>query len=444
MIHDQTRLPPQDLDAERGTLGSILLYGELYADVGQLLVGGDFYLDAHTQIFAACGRLHKKQVAIDAVTVADELQRFNKYDEIGGQSYLLQILDAVPHAAHAQHYAGIVREKAKRRALIYAAGQMMVDGYESVHDADTLLQEADSTIVALMGDRCSNEPVTCARAMADLLNELDQQKPAATRIPTGLHEVDSILAGGIPAGSLAILGAATSVGKSAMAGNNIAPSGAAHHHTLIISREMPAREYFGRIAVSQSSMTRREMEEAVAAGDTQAMIDHIQRISGLPISVDDTSRIFADVQTTIRRSVRKHATKLVIIDYLQLLVPNDRRVPRHEQIGQMTGGLKQLAIELDIAVVALSQLSRAANERGVRPQLHHLRESGSIEQDADIAMLLSRDEGATEATLHIAKQRGGKTGVVQLAWIPQLCRFESITREWYQSGGSDDLDGNYS
>lgn len=439
MISTVTRLPPQDLDAERGVLGSVMLFGDMVGDVSGIVQAADFYLSAHQSVFAAILKLGEAGTGgIDALTVSAELERLGQLSEIGGNEYLIQLVESVPHAAHAKYYAELVREKSRLRTVIYTAGQLMRDAYESTEDADTLLRSADSELMKLIGESRGNEPVECTAAIAEFSSDLENRQANGTRLATGLSEVDRLLSGGLPSGCLTILGAGTSVGKSALA-VNIAGHVGSRQHTLIFSLEMSAKEYFARLATSVSRIPLTDMERAIETGETSHLSDQLSRVAELQITVDHRSRSLTDIVSRIRGSVRARGTKLVVLDYLQLVTPTDRRTARHEQIGQISGTLQALSAELDISIIALSQLSRAANEDGVRPALHHLRESGSIEQDAAIVLLLSRKRNSTDAVLEVAKHRGGPTGIVSLTWRPDICRYDSTVSDWCDTSNFDPL-----
>ncbi len=433
------KLPPQDLDAERGELGSVLLFGEIYPEVARITTADDFYLDSHKQIFRSLGRLHDQGIAIDALTVFADLERHGADEAAGGAAYLVKVMESVPHAAHAQYYARIVREKSKLRSLIYAGTELLRDAYDSSDDADTLLRTADNAIMGLITSGRGNEPVRAIQGAATFSAALENRNVNGTRLATGFQDADFPLKGGLPTGCLTLLGAGTGVGKTALAGN-MALSISRDHEVLVVSLEMSSAEYYGRIASALSRMPVEAMEAAVDSGETSSLTDHLHRMSHLRMAIDDRSRSMVEIQSQIRCSVRKYGTKLVVIDYLQLVIPPDRRVARHEQIGQISGALKALAMELDISILALSQLSRAANEDGVRPQLHHLRESGSLEQDADIVLLLSRKRDETEAVLDIAKHRGGSTGVVRLVWRPEICRYDTALNSWQSAESYDPME----
>ena len=433
-----TRLPPQCLDSERGVLGSVLLFSECFEDISGIITADDLYLDAHRQVFKSFERLNAERNPIDAVTVSEDLERHGEHEGVGGDAYLIKLLNAVPHSAHVKYYASIVREKSRLRSLIYTCGDVIRQAYETTEDADALLTVADAKIVDLLASNTATEPVSCVEGIAKFTSDLESTQARGTRLATGLVDVDRLLSGGIPTGALVILGAATSVGKSAIAGNIAAHIGRTDH-VLIFSLEMSTTEYFARIATAVSRLPINRMEAAIESGETSGLTEALHDVAGLRLSVDDRSRGLADILAKIRRSVRNHGTKVVFCDYLQLVAPSDRRAARHEQIGQISGAFKALAMELDIAIVALSQLSRAANEDGARPQLHHLRESGSIEMDADIVLLLSRKRDATDAVLEIAKHRGGPTGIVALTWRPDICRYDSTVSDWCDASNFDPL-----
>ena len=440
MADDALRLPPQNLDAERGVLGSILLMNEAIDEVGESLKAEHFYSDAHQKMYSAIHRLYENGIrGIDAITLAEELVRSGHYEDVGGAGYLAQILEAVPHAAHVRYYATIVREKWMQRSLIYACTEILSESYEASDDVEGLLQSAERRIFSILESQGDTGSFEIADILLEAFARLEERQSKAgdvTGITSGFTDLDRQTTGFQPT-ELIILAARPSMGKTALV-CNIAEAVArkSGKGVLLFSLEQSNLELAERFL----SITARIDGHAIRAGtltDAQhdAMVQASDDLSKLPLFIDDKpARTMTQMAAIARRQHRKSPLGVIIIDYLQLIEPDDKSSPREQQIAQISRRLKFLAKELKIPVIALAQLNRGVELReDKRPRLADLRESGSIEQDADMVMFLHRpdaydpEDRPGEAEIIVAKHRSGPTGLIRLTWRKEYMRFENYS-----------------
>ena len=440
MADDRLRLPPQNLDAERGVLGSILLMNEAIDEVGESLKAEHFYSDAHQKMYSAIHRLYENGIrGIDAITLAEELVRSGHYEDVGGAGYLAQILEAVPHAAHVRYYATIVREKWMQRSLIYACTEILSESYEASDDVEGLLQSAERRIFSILESQGDTGSFEIADILLEAFARLEERQSKAgdvTGITSGFTDLDRQTTGFQPT-ELIILAARPSMGKTALV-CNIAEAVArkSGKGVLLFSLEQSNLELAERFL----SITARIDGHAIRAGtltDAQhdAMVQASDDLSKLPLFIDDKpARTMTQMAAIARRQHRKSPLGVIIIDYLQLIEPDDKSSPREQQIAQISRRLKFLAKELKIPVIALAQLNRGVELReDKRPRLADLRESGSIEQDADMVMFLHRpdaydpEDRPGEAEIIVAKHRSGPTGLIRLTWRKEYMRFENYS-----------------
>lgn len=437
-------VPPHNVEAEQAVLGSMFLSSEAVEVVMALLSAHDFYRPAHQRIFEAVEYLHTRAVPIDQLSVADRLETAGALAAVGGKAYLLDITGVVPTAANALRYAEIVQRTAMLRELIAAAGKITALGYEAPDDMKEVVQEAEALIFAVTNKRISNN----FRDIEDLLKrsfsqleELFERKENITGVPTGFRDLDKVLAG-MHRGDLIILAARPSVGKTAFALNIAVNAAKADTNVALFSLEMSAEQLIQRVLCSEARINSQDVR-------TGQIKDHdwvnIHRAMGtlaeLEFYVDDSPAIsILEVRAKARRQLRNAKNGLVIVDYLQLMQPNNRRTEnRQTEIAEISRGLKILAKELNVPVLALSQLSRAVEQRaGKRPQLSDLRESGAIEQDADVVMFIDRntDPRADDdddrpakgmAEIIVAKHRNGPTDTVRLVFNERYTKFIDYT-----------------
>jgi replicative DNA helicase len=436
------RLPPQNLEAERSLLGSILLDNEVLHDVVGFLQVQDFYRDAHQIIYSVIRDMYDKTVGIDVVTLSTELDKRGALDKIGGDETLEEISASVPHAANAKYYAEIVKEKAVNRQLIESATEIIRDGYSNQFTADQLLEAAERKIYNIREDQIRGEVLELKDVVKDAMDAIaaraDSGGHAVTGLATGFMDLDDITSG-LHAGQLVIIAARPSMGKTAIA-LNICDHAAFEAKTpvLFTSLEMGYREIAERLMCSRSRVDGHKIRTGIGLGMrelTQLTRAYNILSSGGKMFIDDTpARNMMQIAASARRIKRRHGIGLIVIDYIQLVDSEEMRDSRQEQIAKISRRLKTLARDLNVPVVALSQLNRAVETReDKRPRMADLRESGAIEQDADIVLLLHRPEyyeptdqpGVAE--LIVAKNRNGATNTIKLTFVKNLTRFENFT-----------------
>lgn len=442
------RIPPQNLDAERSVLGSILLVNEALDDVMELIAADHFYNDAHQKIYAAIRHLRDHGVTgIDAVTLGEELDRRKELEEIGGVDCLLDILKTVPHAAHASYYAQIVRDKYLQRSLIYACTKILKESYDSTDNSEEILQNAEKRIFEIVEKQTAGSDSDLGSILLDAwdrINDRSNIDGAISGLPTGFQDFDRKTNGFQPA-ELIVLASRPSMGKTALVCNW--SLGIAQHTgrgVLIFSLEQSRLELAERFLCMHAKFDGHKLRAGdLNDADRHHLMETSQTLSELPLFIDDRAgRTVAQIAAISRRTFQRRNLGLVIIDYLQLIEPEDRRAPREQQIALITRRLKAVAKELDIPVIALAQLNRGVELReDKRPRLADLRESGAIEQDADLVIFLHRPDAYDPtdqpglAEVIIAKHRSGPTGIIPLTWRKESMRFESYSGMREPDGG---------
>ena len=434
------RVPPHNLEAEQALLGSMFLSPEA-VEVGLNTVRSqDFYRDAHRRIFRAVEHLYGHNVPIDQLSVADRLESAGELEQAGGKPYLLDVTGVVPTAANASRYAQIVRRTAMLRELISAATQIVAIGYDAPDDMQEVVEEAEKLIFNVTTSRVSHDFEridTLLEAGFNQLEELFEQQKKITGVPTGFKDLDGILAG-MHRGDLIILAARPAVGKTALALNIAVNAAKADTSVALFSLEMAAEQLIQRILCSEARINSQDVRTGqIKDPDWTSISRAMNDLAELDFYVDDTPAItILEVRAKARRQLRNKPNGLVIVDYLQLMQPQNKRYDnRQTEIADISRGLKILAKELDVPVLALSQLSRAVEQRaGKRPQLSDLRESGAIEQDADVVMFIDRatdsreedDEGRPAkgyAEVIVAKHRNGPIGSAHLVFLDRYTKF---------------------
>lgn len=426
------RVMPHDLEAERAVLGAVLLNNDRLVDARTVVEAGQFYRDAHRRLFTAMVVLADQNDAIDMVTLKDQLDRVGDLEEIGGPVYIASLMEGVPHSTNVDHYAGIVAEKAALRALIQSSSRAMADAYDAQRDAKAILESAEQAILGLASRTKTGGFETLAqiapRAM-DALERAHARKDGISGVSTGFLDIDQHTRGLQPS-TVVVLGARPGMGKTSLA-INIATNAAMTGKSVgFFSLEMPSEELLLRMLSAAAHINGHQMQSGfLGERDWQRIAEAMDTLLRYAVHIDETPGItLFDVRSRARRLRAEHGVDLILIDYLQLMGTTGRQDNRSLAIGEITGGLKTLAKELKIPVVLLSQLNREQEKRGTRPRLSDLRDSGSIEQDADIVMFLHRgdeDEAITE--LILAKHRNGPTGMLKLAWIKSETRFDNYT-----------------
>ncbi|MGE3317178.1 MAG: replicative DNA helicase [Planctomycetaceae bacterium] len=442
------RLPPQNLDAERGVLGSILLWNDAIDEVAEFLHADHFYSDAHRRIYAAIHQLHEKGIrGIDPLTLAEELERRSELEEIGGPSYLHDILEAVPHSAHAKYYGNIVREKFIQRSLISACSEILRDTYDAAQETEEILATAEQKIFRILEQQEREQKFALRDILMDAfdrINERLEREGSVSGLATTFTDIDAKTNGFQPA-ELIVLAARPSMGKTALVCNWA--EGIARNSgkgVLLFSLEQSKLELAERFLCISACIDGHKLR----AGDLNEEERHklmaaSSDLSELPLFIDDQpGRTTGQIGAIARRLKRLHDISIIIIDYLQLIEPEDKRAPREQQIALITRRLKALAKELNIPLIALAQLNRGVELReDKRPRLADLRESGAIEQDADLVMFLHRpdayqsDDRPGEAEIIIAKHRSGPTGIVPLTWRKEFMKFVDYSPLVEPAGG---------
>jgi replicative DNA helicase len=431
---------PSSVDAERSLLGSILVNNENYYRVVEFLRPEDFYLDSHRVIFRNMTTLMENSRAIDLITLQDELLRAASLESTGGIGYLSGLLEGIPHLVNIDHYIEIVRDKALLRQMINTASKTIADCFDQAEQADAILDQAEQALFNLSEHRTKSGFVAVQDMHEDtqkLLTKLYEDKEMITGVPTGFTDLDRMTSGFQP-GDLVILAARPSMGKTALALN------VAEHVALkrslpvgIFSLEMSKQQLLMRFLCAESLVDAHKVRTGyIGKDDFRQLIDALGSVTRAPLFIDDSSSLtIMEMRAKSRRLKAEHGLSLLIVDYLQLMSGYGRVENRVQEISGISRGLKALAKELEVPVIALSQLSRAPEQRqgDHRPQLSDLRESGSIEQDADVVLFIYREEvyrkdEETEgkADLIISKQRNGPIGTVKLAFLKQYTKFENL------------------
>ena len=435
------RTPPHNLDAERSVLGGILLRNETFNHAAAVIDAGDFYRDAHRRIFDRMVTLSERNEAIDFVTLKEELSRGGDLDDVGGPAYIASLVDGVPRSTNIEYYARIVKEKATLRNLIYAANKILTNAYEADQESDLILDEAESSIFAVADDRLKAGFVP----MRELVNEsfpkieqLFEHKRLVTGVPTGFVDLDEMTRGLQP-GDLVIIAARPSMGKTSLVLNIAQHVAVQGEHTVgFFSLEMSKESLFIRLLTSEAQIdSHRLMSGHIADRDYSRISHALEKLSSMRLFIDDTANISVlEMRAKSRRLQAEHGLSLIVVDYIQLMSARGRYENRTLELASISRSLKGLAKELNAPIVVLSQLSRAPESRSDhRPQLSDLRESGALEQDADVVILIYRDDAynrdpnnpdAGTAELILAKQRNGPTGIVRLAFLREQTRFASL------------------
>jgi replicative DNA helicase len=434
------RLPPQNIEAEQSLLGSILLDNEVLHEIIPFLRIEDFYRDAHQLIYAAIRDMYDRNKGIDAVTLAEELTRRDQFEQIGGDETLALITGIVPHSANAQYYAEIVKEKATNRQLIENASEIIREGYSNQFTAQQLLESAERRIFGIAEDQIRGETMELKdivkQAMDAIAHRADAGGHAVTGIASGLFDLDDVT-GGFQPGQLIVLAARPSMGKTALALNICDFVGVNNNvPTLFVSLEMGRIEIADRLLCARCRIDLHNLKTGrnMNMRDLAQLGNAFKELGNGSVFIDDTpARNMLQVSASARRLKRRHRLGLIILDYIQLVDTEDSRDSRQEQIAKISRRLKTLARDVQVPIIALSQLNRAVeNREDKRPRMADLRESGAIEQDADLVLLLHRPDyyDASDqpgvAELIVAKNRNGATGPIKLTFIKHLTRFENF------------------
>ena len=442
------RLPPQNLDSEQAVLGSILIDRDAIVEVADFLHPEDFYRQAHGRIFEAMLGLFEHREPIDVVTVAEALERDGQLETVGGASYLSTLGNDTPTAVHVTQYGRIVERKAVLRRLISAAGKIAAIGYEDGPDIQESIDRSEAELFAV-SQRRSGESFSALRTLLhdayDRLDYLHAHRGEIVGIPSGFHDLDTLTTG-FQASDLIIVAARPSVGKTSLALNIAEHAAVREGKTVgVFSLEMSKEQLIQRLLSSVANIDSQRMRSGfLEEMDFARIAPAMQSLSDAPMFIDDTPSISTmELRTKARRLQAERGLDLLIVDYLQLMqaTSNSRDSNRVQEVSEISRGLKSLARELKVPVIALSQLSRQPEMRESRePRLSDLRESGAIEQDADLVLFLWRERdkpGEEESAdgevvnLRLAKHRNGPTGEVKLWFRKSQTRFVSYAAERY-------------
>lgn len=439
------RVPPQDIEAERSLLGAIMIDEGSLPDILMVIKPADFYESRHQTIFEAMSNLYDAHKPIDLLTLTNELKSLKKLKEVGGAAYLTELTNSVPVASHAKTYADIVAATSTRRRLIKAGTEIATSAYEDSADIDVLVGKAERELFEVSDEIVKSDYVPISELLDDAFEKIERlhnNKDALRGLKTGFRDIDKITAG-FQNGDLIVIGARPGMGKTTFANNLVYNVASINKRgVLYFSMEMAAGEIIEKILSDISSVNGWNIRTGNTSDEDFAKLgDAMAELGETPIYIDDTSSMtIMDLRNKARRAAHEHDIGMIVIDYLQLIQGSDRyKGQRVQEVTEISRGLKVLARELDIPVVALAQLSRnVAGRDDLRPQLTDLRESGSIEQDADIVMLIHRPdyykkndpnyEETNIAEINIAKHRHGAVDTVELYFHRELSRFMSLDK----------------
>jgi len=438
------KIPPQNLDAEKSLLGAVLIDEETLADISEHVTVKDFYEKRHSTIYGAMMRLYEKHNPVDLLTLTDELKRKNELEIIGGSAYLTELTNYVPTSAHAEAYAELVAQKAVRRRLIKASSEIAEFGYNEETTTQELLEKAEAELFSVSDQSLKQDLVSIESILTesfDRMEELYRNKGTLRGIKTGYRDLDNMTAG-LQRSDLIILAARPAMGKTTLVTNlayNVATI--AKQSVLFFSLEMSKEQLVDRMLADASGVDAWNIRTGnLSDDDFGKLSEAMGELAEAPIFIDDTPGMTVlEMRTKARRANHENQLGLIIIDYLQLMQGNgNSNGNRVQEVSEISRGLKLIARELNVPVIALSQLSRSVESRSPQiPQLADLRESGSIEQDADIVMFIYREayynpetERENITDLIIAKHRNGPTGKIELYFHPERLRFMSLDKKY--------------
>lgn len=448
--HREVRVPPNDIDAERALLGSILLRPDVIHEVVDVVSSISFYARKHRIIFDAMFELFRKNEPIDLISLSSRLKETKELENAGGMTYLASLVDTVPSSMNAKHYAEIVQKKSLMRQLIEASQHIAEIGFTEEDDIDELLDKAEKRIYEVTNASTAQKFVSLSHVLSgafERLDKLSQSSDELRGVPTGFSGIDNKLAG-LQKSDLIILAARPSMGKTSLALDIARQSAIKHGKSVgIFSLEMSAQQLVDRMLATEANVDSWSLRTGKIKSDEDfdRISEALNRLSQAKVFIDDApANNIIKMRSTARRLKSEHGLDLIIVDYLQLMAPSTRFKTEStvQQITEISRSLKHLARELDVPVIALSQLSRAIETRRGKPQLSDLRDSGSIEQDADIVAFIhsednykDRSERTNIKEFIIAKHRNGPVGTVELFFDETRATFRSIERH-----GADTFD----
>lgn len=436
------RIPPQNVELEKALLGSIMLRPDTIAEIMDVLKSEAFYADKHKTIFDAMLYLYEKREPIDILTLSSKLKEKEELDRIGGMSYLTELVNVVPSSSNAEHYATIIAKKHTMRKLIEAAEHIAKIGYDEENELDELLDKAEKKIYEVTSKNLSGKYVEMKNVLGDAMERLERlhkTKGELRGVPSGFFDLDNRLSG-FQKSDLIILAARPSMGKTSFA-LDIARNAAIRHNipTAIFSLEMSTQQLVDRMLAAESRVDSWRLRTGALNLEEEfsRITAALDPLSKAPLYIDDqAANNILKIRSVVRRLKHEKNLGLVVIDYLQLMTPTHARHTDNvvQQITEISHSLKQLAKEFDVPVIALSQLSRAVEQRGGKPRLSDLRDSGSIEQDADVVIFIHREaneEGGGKkqnAEILIEKHRNGPTGKIDLVFDGSKSTFLSVDK----------------
>lgn len=448
-IKKDLRVPPHSIDAEKAVLGSIMLRKDSLFDINDIITADSFYSDKHKLIYDIMIELATKNDPIDILSLKTKLDEKNLTEQAGGAAYLAELVHTVPSASNVVHYAEIVQKKYMMRRLIGASEKLSDLGFNESGDLEQIMDQAEQHVYDLANKSSTKKVVHMKEALNetwDIIDKLHNSGEAVRGVSTGFKDLDRMLSG-LQKSDLIILAARPSVGKTSFA-LDIARNAALNNNTpvAIFSLEMSAQQLTSRMLSAASFVDAWKIKTARLQDDDFAKLrDGIDKLSQAPIYIDDVpGNNIIKMRSTCRRLKSEKGLGLIVVDYLQLMMPTNNRNSDNvvQQVTEISRSLKNLAREMDVPVLALSQLSRAVEARGGKPRLSDLRDSGSIEQDADVVMFIHREDRYKEhdqrdgiAEILIEKHRNGATGVVQLKFVPERTTFVDMDKSNYGDFG---------
>ena len=435
------RTLPHNLEAEKSVLGAILVHNEAFNHAAEVIDARDFFRDAHRRIFDKMVALSERGDAIDFVTLKEELAKSGELDEVGGPAYVTSLADGVPRSANVEYYARIVKEKSTLRSLIHSASKIVTEAYEAEQEPDLILDEAERAIFAIAEGRIRAGFVPLRELVQSsfaTIEQLQQHKGLVTGVPTGFQDLDEITTGFQP-GDLVVVAARPSMGKTSLVLNIAQHVGTTTQMTVgFFSLEMSKEQLFMRMLTSEARVDAHRFRTGHLTEKDYGRLSHaLGTLADARVYIDDSASIgVLEMRAKARRLKVEHGLHLLVVDYLQLMQGRGRFESRQQEVSAISRSLKGLAKELSVPIVALSQLSRAPEGRtDHRPQLSDLRESGAIEQDADVVLFIYRpevyDKDQTNpeeqgiAEIIVGKQRNGPIGSVKLSFLNEFTRFEN-------------------
>lgn len=435
------RIPPQNLEAEMSLLGSMLISQEVIPIVAETVKVDDFYREAHQRIFEAIIGLYTRGEPADPITTAEELKTIGALEDVGGKSYLHTLISGVPTAANAKYYAGIVERNAALRSLIRVATEIANLGYQAPEDVEVTIDKAESLIFGVSQKRISEKFIPIKELLTESFEQIEklyEKRAHVTGIPTGFLELDELTSGLHPS-DLIVIASRPSMGKTSLALGIASHAGLEHKTPVaIFSLEMSRGQLAQRLMCAEARVDAQSLRTGnLKEEDWPKLSNAVGRLADAPIFIDDTANItIMEVRAKARRLMAKEQLGLIVVDYLQLMQGDGRSENRQQEISEISRALKILGRELGVPVIAISQLSRAVEQRqDKRPLLSDLRESGAIEQDADLVAFIYRDEyyhrdsdDKGVAEIIISKHRNGPTGIVKLAFLEHYTKFANLAR----------------